>query len=510
LVPIVGSPSFLQIGPRKHEHKPVRHRQRAGAEIANWFVDSVNGNDANSGKSPSQAFRTIAQLESVWVAGESVALARGSHWREQMDVPGIGCPIFAYGTGNRPLLDASDVITAGQWSKTAGRTNVYECSITPNWVGAGKDYVNVYEDGINMVRVANIATCDTTPDSYVLSAEGAGTVTLYVHTEGSDNPATNGSTYEYTQRRYGLTGRSYACTITSVHTQRNLHEDGSLEVGKNSALNDCWATDGSAHNFLTEDGTTLTDCVAHNAYWTEGVGAMFVYYSAVGEGLGTTYTDCTTSADDLLRGGEGGFYGHCGIGGMGDVVHDGCTCENLWTGITVAGNTPNSLIRDCTFTNCGRAILVNGSTVTIEGTNPVTNDGSVHPFDRVMTIQAAVTVDIDDLIINLTNTTTGILWQITQAATVTINNCEITNPSTSGCNGLVIQHAGANVTLGQNTWWSLTWRVYDWFVAPTWASNNNIFCNANFPFRIGGVSYGTVALYQAGTGQDAGSQVGGC
>lgn len=143
---------------------------RKAALLADWFVDSINGNDANTGRNPSQAFQTIGQLESVLAAGETVGFARDSHWREQWDVAIDNVTAIAYGEGERPLFDASDLISPGDWSKTGGLVNVYECTKTPEW--GSTNWVNVFEDNAFLIRVADTATCDATPGSCVPSGGG--------------------------------------------------------------------------------------------------------------------------------------------------------------------------------------------------------------------------------------------------------------------------------------------------------------------------------------------------
>lgn len=46
-----------------------------------WYVDSANGNDGNTGKSSLQALRTVAALLGKTItSGQKIGLARGSVW----------------------------------------------------------------------------------------------------------------------------------------------------------------------------------------------------------------------------------------------------------------------------------------------------------------------------------------------------------------------------------------------------------------------------------------------
>jgi hypothetical protein len=180
-----------------------------------WYVDSEDGSDAHTGKTPSQAFQSIAKLLTVMEAGQSTGLKRGSLWREQLSLPGAGCRVGAYGGGERPILDASDEIAGGAWSKTA---------------------------------------CDATPGSYFPSGS-SGTITLYVHPTGNGNPASNGKTYEYSARPNGIDFYNHAnCRVSGVHTRKQLNCDGSLRAGQGATLVNCLASYGGKHNLYFRTG----------------------------------------------------------------------------------------------------------------------------------------------------------------------------------------------------------------------------------------------------------------
>jgi hypothetical protein len=217
-----------------------------------WYVDSEDGSDAHTGKTPSQAFQSIAKLLTVMEAGQSTGLKRGSLWREQLSLPGAGCRVGAYGGGERPILDASDEIAGGAWSKTAGRTYVYQCSITPAW--SGNDWLNAFEDGAFLSRAVDLSTCDATPGSYFPSGS-SGTITLYVHPTGNGNPASNGKTYEYSARPNGIDFYNHAnCRVSGVHTRKQLNCDGSLRAGQGATLVNCLASYGGKHNLYFRTG----------------------------------------------------------------------------------------------------------------------------------------------------------------------------------------------------------------------------------------------------------------
>lgn len=57
----------------------------------NYYFDSVNGNDANTGTSPGQAFKSLSKLSSLPVnAGDSILLKSGSVFTEKLYFSGKG------------------------------------------------------------------------------------------------------------------------------------------------------------------------------------------------------------------------------------------------------------------------------------------------------------------------------------------------------------------------------------------------------------------------------------
>ena len=241
-----------------------------------YYVDSVNGNDLNSGRLPSEALKTIGALPAI-TAGMRIGLARNSAWKEQLTIAAERVTVGAYGTGTRPILDCSDAILAGAWSKTGGLTNVYEASVSPD-LAASKTWVSVWEDNARLVRATSTANCDATPGSYYPSADtGAAPITLYVHASDSSDPGASGKVYEFSSRRYGLVSTADRVSVTGIETRRNLHDDGSLVVKRYARITDVVCRDGTKHNLLYGGESILTGVIAQEAYYTGGPSSsMFV------------------------------------------------------------------------------------------------------------------------------------------------------------------------------------------------------------------------------------------
>jgi hypothetical protein len=329
-----------------------------------WYVDSVAGNDANSGRFAGSALRTIAAVLPRIAAGDSIGLARGSHWREQFTVPADRVQVIAYGAGSPPLLDCSDAIDGQAWSKTTGQTASYQCSIAHD-VALGKTFIGCWENGVRLQWKTSVADVDATPGSYTLADttwSPPSPVTLYVHASDGSNPGTNGKLYEYSSRDFGLTasGRT-GCTIQGIQTRRNMHNDGSLILGPANNAIDCLATDGQYHNAFVSPGCRLTNVVASGAYHPAAMGLFIWNPAANGEDL--YFESCQALLASYTPGMGGGFGGH-GTGALGTVTFKNCTAQNCDLGFA-GGLAANLVVTGChTVGPCSYPISGDGTNTT--------------------------------------------------------------------------------------------------------------------------------------------------
>jgi hypothetical protein len=469
-----------------------------------WYVDSVNGSDSNSGTTYAQAFATIAKLMTVMAAGESVGLARGSHWREQLTIPGNNCTVAAYGAGNRPILDASNIIAASSITKTAGYTNVYQITVTPVW--STTNWLNLWEDDDFLTRAASLVACDSTPGSCYPSAE-TGTITLYFHAGDSSSPITNGKVYEYSHRVAGLYGYDCTgCSYSGIHTRRNLSKIASLVVGQNSTANDCYASDGNAHNIYCQAGVSLIDCTAYGAYNGTTAGTLIVFYQAAPGGANGYCLNCRCempAIDAYIS----GFYVHANNPNKwGTVTFANPTCINLTTafsGLDANGFVITNLVaQNCTYTINNLYALtwtLTGATITGSITNlvNVTNANS--------------TYNISNVDLNAACSSTVLFTDALNLGTFNVSGCNFRGSSFTGtCRICVLQGAAIVANFTNNVFGNGWTQLYYFQPIGTFTSDLNCFDDNTESFNINGTLYSTVTAYQTGSGRDANSTIGGC
>lgn len=459
-----------------------------------WYVDSVHGSDANTGKSKSQAFQTLAQLLAVLGEGDKVGLARGSHWREQLTLPGSNISLAAYGSGDRPLLDASDLMAG--WSKTAGRTYVYQITCTPEW--AGSDYLNVWEDDSFLVRAGSLAACDSTPASYYPSGS-SGEITLYVHASGDGNPASNGKTYEYSQRQHAVTVANSSYTgevLNGLHLRRNLEENGAVFLYKQCSVVNCLISDGSKHNIYIGEGSLVANTICRDAYYGASNLSYFVFYTATGTGLDVYCINCRAeNTTGALQGNATGFTAHTSTSLLGNVYFENIYANQMNYVIDTQASSASMTIAGIESDGCNYAILMQMS---------LTVSGLTH---SVPTDKRAINMFASDASLNLSDSTItlagtyasgGLLYSASNTnLTVNLDNVHFIGQNNEYC--VYITATGASVTVRNCDFESI---LYAYRVDATGVidSDYNRFRDA-CAVILNGTTYATLALWQA-AGQD--------
>jgi hypothetical protein len=152
-----------------------------------YHVSPISGNDANSGLSFAQAFRSLAKALSVANAGAHILLYDGTYYEGDLIAPRSGtatAPILIENApGARPVLSGLDTNFTASWTLYNASSHVYRtaCASTP---------VNAYLNGgqfFNFQTLANLLSPPwTQPGGYF--ADGS---FLYARFPGDVAPGTN-------------------------------------------------------------------------------------------------------------------------------------------------------------------------------------------------------------------------------------------------------------------------------------------------------------------------------
>jgi hypothetical protein len=343
----------------------------SAAGSGGWYVDSVAGNDSNSGRTSSAPLQTLAALDAkVPVANEIIYLKRGSTFSEQLTALATGVTVKPYGAGARPIVDGRNIASAGAFTKTGGRTNVYQIAWTHSFDdGGGKCRHRAWEAGAMMRRVTwtgnlsnDLAAVDSTPGTFLSDTPtSGGPDTIYIHPLGNTDPRVDGKVYQFTSRRWAvqLYDAVSQASVYSIDAIGNAHADGSIVV--DGYVEDCYARDGRVHNCFVRGRAVDCYALGIDIYDPAGIGVPFVtYYDDASPGpsqRNTSYKGCVADSQTGYTGGGAAFYVHtAGSRAFATIQYEECSA----IGYDVAYSGTNAdlfLYYKCTYSACRHGIL---------------------------------------------------------------------------------------------------------------------------------------------------------
>ena len=331
--------------------------QGSGAVASKYdiYVDSVFGDDTKDGTTVATASASLAAAQAaaeILGAGAKIGLARGSHFREKLTITHDRVTVGAYGVGERPIVDGSDIVLPTAWTKTAGRTHVYQCTLTVETDDRAEEQPNLWIDGAYAVIVADLVTCDATPGSIYFADVSTTTLTLYLHSTGSTDPTSDGKRYEAAVRVTGIdTYDSDSAIIRDIHGCKNYCSYGSLIVGRFCQAVRCLVREGNTHNMYLRGGAKAIDCIAEEFYHPIIEPIAFVAYDSMPSALPVEYVRCVVTVSETISIARGiGFYNHSPTG-FGEIKYKDCEAHNLGTAFAIA-DAEKMILSGCKVSRC--------------------------------------------------------------------------------------------------------------------------------------------------------------
>lgn len=122
-----------------------------------YHVDSNSGDDNNTGTAANAAWKSLTRLrraETIFFGGDEILLRKGSKWRETLLLDGnntrgsaaSAITVSSYGSGDPPLIDASEAINSNSWTHR------------PNLTSKGKPIVALTNKQVYSVSISSDAT----------------------------------------------------------------------------------------------------------------------------------------------------------------------------------------------------------------------------------------------------------------------------------------------------------------------------------------------------------------
>jgi hypothetical protein len=487
-----------------------------GPVTPKWFVDSVGGNNANSGLSADQALQTIAAvLAKPIVAGDVVGLARGSLWKEIFVIPVNNLTIMPYGTGNPPMFDGADVMPS-TWTNTSG--TVYQQDWTRASV-SGTEYLQVWIDGALPSRLAT-SVADLEANGGIFFTNRTNTTTT-VFIKSLTDPNTSGVLYEAGKRSWAIDGHTATLgstktgqLITGLEATRCSGHYNAFAIGPGDC-NQCIAHYGAIHFTVTE-AATGEDVICKNMPNLYPIADIpYTAYTANGAGKTHTATRCMVIGDTSV-GTHQGFYCHDSASGWDSFTLNQCFAylQQIGCAVSFANLFVNGFY--CLSTSQG-VTLGGGATVQVkhsvirENATAIVDGGPVDTTVRARLIENCI-------IFNTAATAGNAIGLNTRRGSLIVRNCLIINLRQMTGVGTTTD-AGLDVTLQNNIMIGTGDGAGNYAVlnvkigTGSYTANNNFYIypnsttNNKFLFTNDAGNNSTIAAWRTATGQEANSQV---
>jgi hypothetical protein len=305
---------------------------------ANYFVDSVNGNDGNDGLTIGAAFQSLAVARAAIAPTNRLWLVRGSAWREQFDIPCDNCIIGVAGTGAMPIIDGADIV-AVTWTQPNVGTYANVWSVP--WVRASptitaNEYLGLWLNGVRPRYATSLADLQTNGGWYSSDLLAQNT-TVYI--KSATDPNSSGALYEVSRRHYGFNG--HRSIIGTPHPGQFL--EGPIEIkrchGHYNALSmgtgrarRMFLRDGNVHHCVTE-AELLEDMMATE--YSPAIGpSVFVAFRDDGTGFSPTIRRALAlmpgGLSRVSEAGASALYSHSSVvQQVAAVRYEGCAARGL-------------------------------------------------------------------------------------------------------------------------------------------------------------------------------------
>jgi uncharacterized repeat protein (TIGR01451 family) len=347
-----------------------------------YYVDSVGGNDTNSGLNEQYPMRSLTNATITNAIGVAIHVKRGSVFRQQVVLTNYGLTIAAYGAGAKPLISGADVLTNANFTKTACLTSTYQIPFGPfAWPNGFSQVTNtnvlmVWENKVRMglppfeSSIANITSVDETPGSFFYT-NGY----IYVNASDSSDPATNRRLYEASTRTLAFVGgdniRVEDMQTEEAYSSSSVGQQGwGFDAQGGGTYDGCEAYRGWDHligitsSFNDSVPLIFKNCYGYDCESGPFATATFVAYKGnlpIGVSNEVIFTNCQSVQPSLYAGGKTeAFFAH-GVPDTNEwVLVQNCSSLNCDTVITI-GNKCFCQISGIYGTNMQSGIIVNSN-----------------------------------------------------------------------------------------------------------------------------------------------------
>ena len=250
-----------------------------------YFDSEYTGNQNGTFQEPYNSLASI-NTGAIDINDSNVLIKSNSFFRDRLNVGNASNVIIdVYGSGDTPEITGADIYS----SFVLESGNVWSTSVSVTGAPSGR--IKVFEDGLMLDVVEDIATCNSTAGSYVRQqVAGTDTYNIYFHPSDSLDPNTNNKIYEISNKPvvYCSSGASNI-SVNNIKTGKQINNNGSVSLlfgAEDNEINDVIAVYGDKHNLLLGQGVA-TGVVA----WGHEVPSVFGDTTMI-----VSFTDATNTS----------------------------------------------------------------------------------------------------------------------------------------------------------------------------------------------------------------------
>ena len=345
------------------ENYDCRAHANVTITFADIYVDSVNGDDNNDGRTPATPLRTI--IEAQRNDFSRMYLAYGSNWQknERSINLNVECEVIAYGDDSLEFPRITAMVN-NQMGVFTAAGNHYEAQ-AGDFIGLVRDFT--FDDGVGgfagMTQVSTIAEVDSTPNTWYLDWAGndGPAQRLYIRLWDDRDPEGDPNIEYHDNKAFRNDASNITVYYKNIWIDRGLDARGTGAGGLRVFMDDCrsayishgceifvvnggkiWSYGGDGNNIDDRNGLPTT--------------CYEIGVNATNFGRGNTSSQASTTHNTSSAVRIGGLYYDTAGQNIADVNVGGatwmmgCTFSDSTTGVSVFTDVPMWIER-CTFEN---------------------------------------------------------------------------------------------------------------------------------------------------------------
>lgn len=267
----------------------------AQSPAINYYVDSVSGNDSNTGTSAGAPLQTLNGVKTkvaallsyrqqgLWIAFKDGSTFNEAPWTLAANHAGMVFTNYGATAGSvRPIFDCSAALTNASFVASGAYAGCYDYTlpITSQPSALPSNVPRVWRNGTCLTYVSTATACQALPGTFYHAAVATNATSVPILVNTGTDPTTDGAAY--LAPRYYAAIDAYLAEGCEFRNLVGKQPEGSYGVfvgGRYCLFANCYVERGGTHCYFSRAGSKFVDCIGQNVYgaWA-GSETIFVVY----------------------------------------------------------------------------------------------------------------------------------------------------------------------------------------------------------------------------------------